>query len=203
MPKGAAYPFPSTVEIVIGFLSVPVMLTGGAILIIGIANAFRGRDRWMWLLSCVMCLPLCIYFGNGIISQNNRNKSRSWPQLGMFLRDRLLEYHEAYPERFNYLGEDEEVEVKGFGDYVNTKRSEINPMLQSYVRVRTGKVLDPWGEPVRYGLDWNHNGYITIAGRNVITDHVSPPRLDYHLALVVILGHPDYGNGVGPQVAKK
>lgn len=203
MPKGAAYPFPSTVEIVIGYLYVPVMLTGGAILISGIVNVFRGRDRWMWILSCVMCLPLCTSFGMGIISQNNRKKSSSWPQIGMFLRDRLLEYHEAYPERFHYLGEDEEVEVNGFGDYVNTKKSEINPMLQSYVRVRTGRVLDPWGEPVRYGLDRNHNGYISIAGRNVDTDYVSPPRLDYHVALVVILGHPDYGNNIGPQVAKK
>ncbi len=203
VPKGNSYPAPGLAEWSVALLYVPVMLAAVALLIAGIVNLFRGKNRRTWIFCIVMCLPACVSLGQTVVSQRNRTKSSSWPQIGMFLRDRLLEYYEAHPERFHYIGEDEEVEVDGFGDYVDTKKQEIDSALRPYLVMRSGKVLDPWGERVRLGLDRSHDGYILIAGKHVITDNVNPPRLDYRVALVVILGRPADENDLGPQVGRK
>lgn len=121
----------------------------------------------------------------------------------MFLRDQLLEYYEAHPESFHYIGEDEEVKVDGFGGFLESKRSEAVSTIRDYVKVRNGQAIDPWGAVVRFGLDRNHDGYIAIAGKSVSTDHINPPRLDYKVALAVILGRPDDDNKVRAQVAKR
>lgn len=203
LPKGDSYPAPGIAEWAVALLYAPVMLASASLLIAGIVNLFRGKNRRVWIFCTVMCLPACVSLGQTVVSQHNRTKSRSWPQIGMFLRDRLLEYYEAHPERFHYIGEDEEVEADGFGDYVDAKKPEIGSTLRPFLTVRSGKVLDPWGERVRIGIDRNHDGYIRIAGKSVITDHVVPPRLDYQVALVVVLGHAADGNDIGPQVARK
>jgi hypothetical protein len=74
------------------------------------------------------------------------------------LSQTLLKYYELHPEKFKYLGKDDEVDVDGFCDFV--KQSGISEELYKCLREHNGHFIDPWGNEYHYYLDRNKDGYI-------------------------------------------
>ncbi len=87
---------------------------------------------------------------------------------------------------------------------VKAKAAKPQADVREAVRIRGGEVFDPWGNPVRSGMDRDHDGYIDVEGRKHCTDHVTPPNLDYQVAVVVRTGKPPDGSGgVGAHVGRR
>jgi hypothetical protein len=207
LPKGPGYPFPSAPELVISFLAIPVILTAFGIFVVSLYQVMRKGRNSKWLACLLITLPYAVFLSvslvKGTMTANNRGKFVSWPRLGMYLRDQLVEFHKIHPECFTYIGSDEEIRVSGFGEFLEKKASRPEPDIWGAVKIRSGKVIDPWGNPVRYGMDRDHDGYIEVEGRKYCTDHVSPPSLDYQAAVMVRLGQsPDRSGGVGQHVGR-
>ena len=125
-------------------------------------------------------------------SRINQRRSGSWPDLAIVLADHLLDYRERRPDEFRYLGSDEEVAVTGFADYLrNLGQSAVPQGSMTKIRTKGDQVLDPWGKPIRYGLDRDHDGYIDMQGQRALTSAVHPPNLEYYVAVAVSLNHKD------------
>ena len=199
LPKGAGYPFPSAPELVLSFLAIPVILSAFGIFVVSLFQVIgKGRNP-KWLACLLMTLPNAIFLSvslvKGTMTAHNKGKFSDWPRLGMYLRDQLVEYHKIHPECFTYTGSDEEIRVSGFGEFLEKKASRPEPDIWETVKIRGGEVIDPWGNPLRYGMDRDHDGYIEVDGRKHHTDHVSPPNLDYKAAVMVRLGQSPYRRG--------
>jgi hypothetical protein len=207
LPKGPGYPFPSTPELVLSYLAIPVVISAVGIFVISLFQVMRKGRNPKWLACFLMTLPHAVFLSvslvKGEITARNDKKYTSWPHLGMYLRDQLVEYHKIHPERFSYIGSDEEIRVSGFGEFLEENASMPEPHIWKTVKIRDGEIIDPWKNPVRYGMDRNHDGFIEVEGRNYGTDHVNPPSLDYHVAVMVMLGpSPDRSGGVGQHVGR-
>jgi hypothetical protein len=207
LPKGAGYPFPSTPELVRSFLAVPVILSASGMFVVSLFQLMRKGRNPKWLACLLMTFPyavlLLVSLVKGGITARNREQFTSWPGLGMYLRDQLVEYHKIHPERFTYIGLDEEIRVSGFGDFLEKKAVRPEPHIWATVKIRDEEVIDPWGNTVRFGMDRDHDGYIDVEGRKHHTDHVNPPSLDYQVAVMVRTGKPpNGGGGVGQHVGR-
>lgn len=75
----------------------------------------------------------------------------------------LLEYYYHHPNNFEYLGQDDQVDVEGFVDFVKSKQplvaygadGETDPIV-----IHGNAILSPVGEPLVFLLDRNHDGYL-------------------------------------------
>jgi hypothetical protein len=202
LPKGPAYPFPSVPELIRSTLAVPMFVTALGLFLVACFRVWKKNERLTWLACLLMCLPYPVFALQGAQTKIKHEKYVNWPQHGMFLRDRLVEYHKRHPNQFHYIGSDEEIRVDGFADHL--KASEAALETWKRVRIRDGVIVDPWNNPVRYGMDRNHDGYIKVGGRDFLTDRVSPPSLDYKTAVLVMLAKspPGSGGGLGQHVGR-
>jgi hypothetical protein len=181
----------------------PTLIVSILLLAFGLFRLAEPRTRAAAAAVVVLSLPMPTVAVFGAASQNNRNKSSHWPGLAMTLADHLLDYHQKNPGAFKYLGSDDQVSVAGFAEYLagldlDTKTSPVS----SLIRAEGGDVLDPWGKPIRFALDRDHDGYIELQGQRLNTSGVSPPNLDYTVAVAVYLSHPDNGE-VRPLIRRK
>lgn len=207
LPKGPGYPFPSRPELVISSLAIPAVISALGIFVVSLVQVMRKGRSQKWLACLLMTFPyvvlLSVSLVKGGITAQNRAMFTSWPRLGMYLRDQLVEYHKIHPERFTYVGLDEEIRVAGFGDFLEKKATRPQADVWATVKIRIGEVVDPWGDLVRFGMDRDHDGYIDVEGRKQSTDQVSPPNLDYQVAVMVRTGKPPDGSGgVGAHVGR-
>ena len=207
LPKGPEYPFPSNPELIRSYLAIPVSISALGIFAVSLFQVIRKGRNPKWLACLLMTLPYAVFLSvslvKGGMTAQNRAKFTSWPRLGMYLRDQLVKYHKIHPERFTYVGLDEEIRVSGFGDFLEKKTAKPEPDIWKTVKIRRGEVVDPWGEFVRYGMDRDHDGYIDVEGRKHSTDHVIPPNLNYQTAVMVRVGQTLKGSGgVGEHVGR-
>ncbi len=85
-----------------------------------------------------------------------------------YIIPRICAYYQLHPERFKPTGKGEEVEVEGFFEFVKNDGYFKSPNRAS---VWTGKIKDPWGDPVHFVQDLNMDGYIEAGGeRGVVFD---------------------------------
>ncbi|MEM1083640.1 MAG: hypothetical protein AAGI48_05920 [Verrucomicrobiota bacterium] len=181
----------------------PALILSGLLLLYGFISLRSSKNRRGAALVILLSLPLPLLAALRSGSQVNSHKSMVWPGLGVTLADHLLDYHDIYPNSFDYRGGDEEVFVAGFAEYLAGMDFDTQAFPSTrHVRVRGDEVLGPWGRPVRFALDRDRDGYIELEGRRVNTSGVSPPNLDYKVAVAVYLGHPDNGD-VRPIVRRK
>lgn len=187
--------------IALGFY--PVMIISSLLLLFGLIRLADPQCRPVAALLVVLSLPMPAMAACKAASQLNRDKSSHWPGLAMTLADHLLEYHEKNPTAFKYLGSDEQVSVAGFANYLTglDLDTQSYPVLR-LIKVEGGDVLDPWGKPIRFALDRDHDGYIELQGERRNTSGVSPPSLDYTVAVAVYLSHLDNGD-IRPLIRRK
>ena len=73
----------------------------------------------------------------------------------------LLRYYELHAERFRFIGEDDQVQVDGFYDYVKHLKNEGMPSgCTKCWHERDGQFLDTFGVSYRYLCDRNRDGYL-------------------------------------------
>ena len=204
----AAYRDPGGPDVYLGGLAIalafyPTLIVSTLLLVFGLFRFADPRSRTAAAVVVILSLPMPALATFGLVTQNNRSKSSHWPGLAMTLADHLLDYHEKNPNAFEYLGSDDQVSVAGFAKYLTSLDSDTvaNPASR-HIRVEGGHVLDPWGKPVRFALDRDHDGYIELHGERVNTSGVSPPNLEYTVAVAVYLSHLDNGE-VRPLIRRK
>jgi len=87
-------------------------------------------------------------------------KNTQWRELAHYIIPRMCAYYQLHPERFKPTGRGEEIEIEGFAEFVKD-----DDYFKSYrSSLRSGKIMDPWGEPVHFVQDLNMDGYIEAGG---------------------------------------
>lgn len=95
------------------------------------------------------------------------DRKTCWFELRYRITPRLCQYYAQHPERFRYVGEDDEVEVDGFADFV--AGDVLFQLKTGGYQIHKGKIYDSWGEPVHFVKSRNGNGRITARGfQNII-----------------------------------
>lgn len=78
-----------------------------------------------------------------------------------YIIPRICAYYQLHPERFRLTGHGEEIELEGFAEFVKDDAYFKSGRRAS---IWSGKIRDPWGEPVRFVQDLNMDGYIEAGG---------------------------------------
>ena len=204
----AVYRDPGGPDVYLGGLAIalafyPTLIVSTLLLVFGLFRLADPRSRTAAVLVVILSLPMPALAAFSSVTQINRNNSSHWPGLAMTLADHLLDYHEKNPDAFEYLGSDDQVSVTGFAEYLTGLELDTAAYPASrHIRVEGSNVLDPWGKPVRFALDRDRDGYIDLQGERVNTSGVSPPNLDYTVAVAVYLSHLDNGE-VRPLIRRK
>jgi hypothetical protein len=108
-------------------------------------------------------------------------------QLPRYIIPRIGAYYQLHPERFKPTGRGEEIEIEGFAAFVKDDDYFKDGHLSS---VRSGKINDPWGEPVHFVEDLNLDGYIEAGGerRNVwkegVNGNVAFTNQEHHFGIL-------------------
>ncbi len=80
----------------------------------------------------------------------------------------LIEYYRLHPDRFQYIGSDDEVRIDGFVEYAKAHSSvpgypgSIFDCLN--IKIKDDTIYDPWGEPVRFVKDRDGDAEISANG---------------------------------------
>lgn len=85
----------------------------------------------------------------------------------------LCSYYAQHPERFKPTGNDEEIVIEGFADFVS-KEPIFTPEVGGY-QIHKGTIYDPWGEPLHFVQDRNRDGKIKARG----FEHIVFTEIDY------------------------
>lgn len=196
--RGAGWPSSDQFTAAIFFW--PFFLTAIAVTLIATFRLFTPDSRVSAIVCIALCLPLFLrYFYLRAEAAGNFN-SGEWSNTAFVVGNALLEYHRLYPDRFHYSASDEATAVDGFAEWLQQRADTAVPTgWPVHLRFRRGHVLDPWGEPILYAADRNHDGYIDFFGRHSISG-TEPPALNYKHAVAVGLGHNRNG---GPSVNPK
>lgn len=84
-------------------------------------------------------------------------------ELPRFIIPRMCAYYQLHPERFKPTGNGEEIEIKGFAEFV--KNEGYFKLKGGYhSTIRFGIIHDPWGDPLHFVQDLNMDGYIEFGG---------------------------------------
>src|SRR5258708_4639729 len=78
-----------------------------------------------------------------------------------YIIQRICAYYQLHPERFKPTGRGEEIEIEGFAAFVKDDAYFKGGHRAS---VWSGKVRDPWAEPVHFVQDLNMDGIIEAGG---------------------------------------
>lgn len=155
-------------------LSVVALLTS-------VYKLFVSRGKLAYGLAALLCSPL---IGLGIHDRMEGGRKErvtvpvntAW-ETGWIINPLLLRYYDLHPENFRHLRDekilvdgwqemlDEEVEVKGFAEFVQAQPE----FAAAGIKVRDGKLLDPWGHPFRFARDRDGDGLIFVVGMRVGT----------------------------------
>lgn len=101
--------------------------------------------------------------GSGSFSHGHEDEKYSeWcNDFPRYIIPRICAYYQLHPERFKATGHGEEIEIAGFDAFVKNDTYFKSGRRSS---VWSGKVKDPWGEPVHFVEDLNMDGYIEAGG---------------------------------------
>lgn len=187
---------------VLGLLLYLTVIAATVIFTIGAFQLLQKGGRKNGAILCTLCGPLVIGALTVFMMGKQEDKLRLWGGTGFFISERLMEYHERTPGAFHDLGSGEEVSVAGFGKYLESIRGE-HAFEMTNIRTKSDRVLDLWGNPVRFALDRNHDGYIEMAGRKFSTDHIDPPSLNYKIAVGIFLDPPRDWINIGKVINRR
>jgi hypothetical protein len=76
------------------------------------------------------------------------DRKAAWFDFRLRITSWLCDYYAKNPNRFRYVGDDDEVEVSDFGDFVD--KEQIFDTSTGGWQVHDGKIYDPWGEPLHF-----------------------------------------------------
>ncbi|MES2996967.1 MAG: hypothetical protein V4733_09170 [Verrucomicrobiota bacterium] len=204
LPKGKGYPFPSSAEIVISILYLPVTLLAVATIIVAIYKIILKINRGPWVFAMILSMPVFVPTAQGFIATFRRAKFVEWPREAMELRELALDYQDVHPERFHRMGKDEEVRLDGFGKHIESLRSAGDAKVAAmHLPVRGDLILDTWGNPVRYGFDFDQDGYIEISSRMIAASYASGQTAGYRIAIAVALGRSKHHSDFYPHVGSR
>lgn len=141
------------------------------------------------LMICLVCtIPSCTFIrfmsgphGDGSGVKTSRKEHREYERYGEwcyyfpdYIIPRICAYHQLYPERFKPIGNEEEIAIEGFFEFVKDDSYFQGPFHAS---VWTGKLKDPWGDPVHFIQDINQDGYIKVGGeQHIVFDPIGTHR---------------------------
>jgi hypothetical protein len=113
--------------------------------------------------------------------EQQKNREREWQALARKINPDVAAYVLKYPERVHPTGESEFIAVDGLVPDLVAKHKELV--------ARDGAILDPWGQPIRFGIDLDHDALIKggSAAYGVWREHGSL------VAVGVYSSGPDFG----------
>lgn len=98
----------------------------------------------------------------------NEDRKTQWFDFRMRITERLCQFYALHPERFKYIGNDAEIEIDGFADFVS--KDQICQLTCGGYQVHNGKIYDSWGEPLHFVKNRNGNRFIIARGfKNIIS----------------------------------
>jgi len=131
-------------------------------------HIFNGAEAIILLCATSSCTWLRVASqsqgdGSGSFSHGHEDEKYSeWcNDFPRYITPRICAYHQLHPERFKPTGHGEEIEIAGFDAFVKNDAYFKSGRRSS---VWSGKVKDPWGEPVHFVEDLNMDGYIEAGG---------------------------------------
>jgi hypothetical protein len=117
-------------------------------------------------------------------------------RLNLYLHEYLL----AHPDAMSYVGNTEEVEVKGFAESLAKmppiKVSDQNGIKQA-LKIANGHVYSTWGAEIHFAVDRDHDGFVTVGKQRSSTKYgVSDPfaydkNYHYKWATGIFVSLPD------------
>ena len=172
-----AHSWPAAPErIIAGFLWYPALILAVLLTLAGLRSLFIRETRNAGLTSILLCAPLLVhssYLYSLDVAHDRENESDGILNVVAY---NLLEYHRLYPDRFHYIGTDETVTADGFTAWLRQRGPAANPqgwLIQ--LRFRDDQIIDPWGNPLVFALDRNHDDVIDFRGYEVSISGVDPP----------------------------
>jgi hypothetical protein len=152
---------PSAQEMIIGVLFWPAFILSG----IGLVDSVRrGRKSGTYFRVAALFVPMVLCgaygIGSGHHHRQNEIKRGNVVETAGIINPLLLRYHELYPERFHYIGMDDEVAVAGFTDFARSQSSALANLAQ----VKDGQFLDPWGRKFYLALNRGKEADISVSG---------------------------------------
>ena len=89
----------------------------------------------------------------------------------------LMQYYWKHPDRFHYIGADDEVDVTGFIDFLRAKDlvSLHDDDAKDRIIYKENSILSPVGEPLIFLLDRHHDGYLYFRGQRTTVNGYENP----------------------------
>ncbi len=191
IPRATSWPA-APERIVAGLLFLPALALAYVLVLIGVILIFRRGWRFVGIAAVAFSSPMIAHYFHLQSLVAAHDKQEEWEGVSNVLAKNLIEYHRLYPERFHYISTDETVHVDGFGAWIHERGPAANLWPGMHFDYRADDLVDPWGEPMVFALDRNHDGYIDFLGYHLSVSHVEPPfsgGFSYSVAVAVDSTH--------------
>jgi hypothetical protein len=162
----------------------PAFVVATLAILVALANLMKGiklRECAAIAILAVPCLYYCLrlprYRYLKEYSDNVRMGSEGVDEAGR-VNGFLIDYYDRHPERFHYLGEDDQVEVEGFVESLITHgplfiRGENGERDQ--IRTDGKRIISPAGDPLILLLDRHHDGFLRFKSqKRSVNDYADP-----------------------------
>ncbi len=125
------------------------MLSGTALLVSGVLAFSTGRGLFE-----AIAIKVRVHR-----AEAQRDLDREWAIQTAAIAPEVARYVMLFPERVHPTGRDEFVRIDGLASLLKSKWPGF--------KVEQDSVLDPWGEPIQFGMDLNRDSLISH-GRDAI-----------------------------------
>jgi hypothetical protein len=106
----------------------------------------------------------------------------------------LMDYYIHFPDRFHYVGSDDQVAVIGFVDLLKSKQLFVTDGIdgrRDQFQFKGNSILNPIGEPLIFLLDRHHDGYLRFQNlKQTVNGWANPwqaPHFSYSSAVGVVV----------------
>lgn len=144
---------------------------GGIALFIAFVSGLKLKSIGA-ILAIIIYIPilfLALYF------LREERRGTKWRDFGNFTRvtrEAVMEYYSLHPELFKKTGNDEELDIIGFADWLPTflkERKSNWPEVIRQFRYKDHRLITPEGQEVRYAMDFNNDMYVIALGQKIQT----------------------------------
>ncbi len=98
-----------------------------------------------------------------------------WFDFRHYITPRLCQYYALHPDRFRFVGKDEEVDIRDFAEFV--AGDEFLALRVGGFEVHKGRIYDPWGEPLHFVRNRDGDGFVKARGFKHIVSRMEVDEL--------------------------
>jgi hypothetical protein len=146
----------SSEEYLAAFLGWPILLLSVVLCFVAVLKLRSGHKTGSYLIVLLLAasFPTTLLGKIAVTKAGTAlywDRKNRWLAIGDYVNPLLLQYFLQHPDRVRRKPHGtEEAELDGFIDFLTSQPS----FRDSGVRVRSGRILDPWGRPVSLLVDY-------------------------------------------------